>query len=57
MNKPLCKNLQSVDGNKNVKSGVSKFHWSRDFWLNAGEKFYFEKNAFKDMYFNRIPQM
>ncbi len=47
MNKPLCKNIQNIDGNKIVKAGVCKFYWSRYFWLNAGEKSHFEKTPLK----------
>ncbi len=47
MNKALNKNLQDIDRNKNIKSGVCKCYWSGDLWLSVGEKSHFEKMAFK----------
>ncbi len=52
MNKSLCKNLQDIDRNKDVKFGVCKCYWGGDLWLSVGEKTHFEKTAFKNMYCN-----
>ncbi len=57
MNKFLCKNLQDIDRNNNVKFGVCKCYWSGDLWLSEGEKNHFENTTFKNMYWNLLTQI
>ncbi len=42
MNTSLCKNLQDIDKNTNVKFDVCECCWSEDLWLSVGENCFYK---------------